>query len=248
VLFWVIAAAMLAACLAFLLVPLFRKPAHVEGRLGHEVAIYRDQLAEIGREVERGTISAADAKAAELEVSRRLLAADRARDQVFEPVRQSSSSLRLAASITILLPAATIGLYLALGAPQSPDLGLQPQAASLASLPEHQDTDLGQAVERLAARLQANPGDLDGWVLLARSKVVIGRFGDAAEAYEAALGLADDADAHGRLAQGKRRLDGRSALGGDLAQLFLDRHRGGGAGGWLLVLRLLLFFVFLLGQ
>jgi cytochrome c-type biogenesis protein CcmH len=40
------------------------------------------------------------------------------------------------------------------------------------------------AMEKLASRLKEHPEDLDGWLMLARSYTVIGRYAEAADAYE----------------------------------------------------------------
>lgn len=72
-------------------------------------------------------------------------------------------------------------------------------------------------VARLAARLEKNPDDADGWVMLGRSYVAFGRNGEAVQAYRKALALrpddagilADTADALGTSLGGK--LDGEPA-------------------------------------
>jgi cytochrome c-type biogenesis protein CcmH len=70
-------------------------------------------------------------------------------------------------------------------------------------------------VSRLAARLKENPEDPEGWMMLGRSYAVLGRFGEASEAYAKAAArtpgdaqlLADYADAlamaQGRTLQGE---------------------------------------------
>ncbi len=54
-------------------------------------------------------------------------------------------------------------------------------------------------VTRLAARLKDEPTDVDGWLQLIRSYVVLGRGEDAAEAARAALAGVEDANARGRV-------------------------------------------------
>ena len=57
----------------------------------------------------------------------------------------------------------------------------------------HGDADVAQMEEllgRLEQRLAANPEDLEGWVMLARSSIAIGQFGRAADAYGRANELA----------------------------------------------------------
>jgi len=195
-LFWIIATAFLLVCLAVLLAPLFRKQPAMEDRSEHEIAVYRDQLAEIGREVDVGLISGTEAEAAAAEVSRRLLLADRQRRHGPGPAGRLRDRARgaplLAVALSAMLAATTVGLYLHLGSPGAWDVARTASAAREAISAEHQSVDMGAAVQRLAARLEADPDDLDGWILLARSYTAISRFGEAAEAYRAALDLAPE--------------------------------------------------------
>ncbi|MBF6907378.1 tetratricopeptide repeat protein, partial [Acinetobacter baumannii] len=52
--------------------------------------------------------------------------------------------------------------------------------------------DVSTLVERLAARMRANPADADGWYMLARTYTAIGRYQDAVLAYERLLVLVPD--------------------------------------------------------
>jgi cytochrome c-type biogenesis protein CcmH len=70
---WIIFALMTAAAILAVLWPLGRKGA--AGRGGNDLEVYQDQLEEIGRDRSAGLIGQAEAEAARVEVSRRLLAA-----------------------------------------------------------------------------------------------------------------------------------------------------------------------------
>ena len=76
----------------------------------------------------------------------------------------------------VLITALASGLYFRLG---SPDI---PSGAA-------QAPDIGQMVASLAERLQREPGDIDGWVMLGRSYMTLGNYQGAATAYENALAL-----------------------------------------------------------
>jgi cytochrome c-type biogenesis protein CcmH len=76
----------------------------------------------------------------------------------------------------VLIMTLVSGLYYELG---SPDL---PSGAA-------QAPDIGQMVASLAERLQREPGDIDGWVMLGRSYMTLGNYQGAATAYENALAL-----------------------------------------------------------
>jgi len=91
---WFVFALMTAAAIFAVLWPLGRHGRPQED--GSEAVVYKDQLAEIDRDVAAGLIGSSEAEAARVEISRRLLAAaDNRRD----PPLASSVSLRRSAAI-----------------------------------------------------------------------------------------------------------------------------------------------------
>ena len=160
-------------------------------RAEFDLSVYRDQLAEVDRDRERGLLDTEQAAAARIEVERRMLAT--AGDRTPEPPapRQRWSRPAAAVLVAVLVPAAAFGLYLVLGAPAVPDRPWAERetpgqtAAGIATMET--------AVARLAERLQADPNDADGWILLGRSYVTMERYPEAAEAFRRALAL-NDAD------------------------------------------------------
>ena len=77
---WFVFALMTVAAIFAVLWPLSRGSAAPAG--GSEAAVYRDQLAEIDRDVAAGLIGPSEAEAARVEISRRLLAAADGRDDL----------------------------------------------------------------------------------------------------------------------------------------------------------------------
>lgn len=190
--FWIAAAVMtLAAALAVLL-PLARKPAAeqpADDAPAHDAAIYRDQLAEIDSDEKRGLVGAGEAEAARIEISRRLL---KANEQKSAPGGVGSLWGRRTAALAgaIFVPVLTFGLYLYLGSPEMPD---QPRSARLDRPVDQQDIDT--LIAKVEAHLAANPEEGEGWTVLARVYMRVGRFGEAAEAYANAIRiLGEDAD------------------------------------------------------
>ena len=106
---WFVFALMTVAAIFAVLWPLSRGASAPAG--GSEAAVYRDQLAEIDRDVAAGLIGVSEAEAARVEIGRRLLAAaDGERDL---PAR-SNLGLRRASAIVALvgLPIAAVTFYL----------------------------------------------------------------------------------------------------------------------------------------
>ena len=118
---WFVFALMTVAAIFAVLWPLSRGTAPQAG--GSEAAVYRDQLAEIDRDVAAGLIGVSEAEAARVEIGRRLLAAaDGERDL---PAR-SNLGLRRASAVVALvgLPIAAVTFYLSLGSPRLGDFPL----------------------------------------------------------------------------------------------------------------------------
>ena len=112
---WFVFALMTAAAIFAVLWPLGRGGRPQSD--GSEAAVYKDQLAEIDRDVAAGLIGSSEAEAARVEISRRLLAAA---DGQREPPAASNLRLRRAAAVIALvgLPIVAVALYLPLGSPQ----------------------------------------------------------------------------------------------------------------------------------
>jgi cytochrome c-type biogenesis protein CcmH len=177
---WVIFAAMTAAAILAVLWPLARKSRAV--RAGNDVVVYRDQLAEIDRDRGAGLIGEAEAEAARVEVSRRLLTAANAQT----PPQQQPLWHRRAAAVTalIVLSVIPIGLYAALG---SPDIPGQP-AFDRTALPRDHESIMS-LVAKVEEHLARNPNDGAGWEVIAPVYLRMGRYDDAVNAWRQALAL-----------------------------------------------------------
>src|ERR1700761_4405946 len=114
---WLVFALMTAAAIFAVLWPLSRRGG-TSG--GSDIAVYRDQLEEIGRDRGAGLIGEAEAEAARVEVSRRLLAAadDHTRTDAPASVSQPLRRRRVAAvAVLLVLALVPLGLYVMLGSP-----------------------------------------------------------------------------------------------------------------------------------
>jgi cytochrome c-type biogenesis protein CcmH len=181
---WFVFALMTVAAIFAVLWPLGRGAASKAG--GNEAVVYRDQLAEIDRDVAAGQIGASEAEAARVEIGRRLLAAaDNARDL---PV-QSNPGLRRSSAVLALvgLPVAAVALYLALGSPKLGDFPLSSRTRT---------ADASQPLENLVAQVEAhlekNPTDGRGWNVLAPVLARLGRYDDAIRAFRNSIAYNGD--------------------------------------------------------
>ena len=156
--------------------------------------VYREQLAELEREYAQGTLSAQSYQQSRDELTRRLLEdvqTPRA-TSVAVPVTAPSRWVRTTlTSFVVLIPVVTLLAYGVLGQPA----GLDP--AALAQSEPHEAVDpkkMAEMVEKLERRLQEDPNQLQGWVMLGRVRRAMGQFEAAGQAYAKALALSSDDD------------------------------------------------------
>jgi len=212
--FWSIAALLVAVTLAVLLLPLFsarRKTAAPDADAA-ALAVYRDQKRALDAELADGVISAEEHEAAVAELSRRLGEDVGAPGEHVPRASPRKRTWVFAVALLVLIPSAALILYALLGKPEAITSSAGGRDAHNAS-----DQQILAMVDSLAQRLKTRPDDADGWVLLARSYQALGRYADAADAYGHAETLvphnaellADYADALA-MAQG-RKLSGKPA-------------------------------------
>ncbi|MCL2523989.1 MAG: c-type cytochrome biogenesis protein CcmI [Betaproteobacteria bacterium] len=161
---------------AVLILPLwFGRRAAVEGdRQAANLAIFRDQLADLEREHQEGILAEVDFAQARQELQRRLL--DEAAPAEAAPAT-AVPSRKTAIALGLLLPLGALLGYLLLGTPAA----LDPARTTPAQGGMTQEQVDGM-VARLAERMQSHPDDVQGWLLLARSYEALGRRDDAAKA------------------------------------------------------------------
>jgi len=181
---WFVFALMTAVAVFAVLWPLSRN-----GRLpndGSETAVYKDQLAEIDRDVAAGLIGGSEAAAARVEISRRLLAAvDHQRDP---PIASNVRLRRCAAIIALVgLPILSVAFYLPLGSPRLGDFPLAQRSRA---------PDANQPLDNLVAQveqhLEKNPTDGRGWSVLAPVLARLGRYDEAVRAYHNSITYGGD--------------------------------------------------------
>ncbi|HZT26063.1 MAG TPA: c-type cytochrome biogenesis protein CcmI [Pseudolabrys sp.] len=183
---WLVFALMTAAAIFAVLWPLARRSGVHAG--GSDLAVYRDQLDEVTRDRASGLIGAAEAEAAKIEISRRLIAAADATDN--KPPESGDSLLRrrfTAVAALVLVPIGAVALYLALGSPQLPGEPLQARLNAI-----HNDRSIASLVAQVEQHLAKNPGDARGYEVLAPVYLQLGRFQDAINARRKILALAGE--------------------------------------------------------
>ncbi|MGH1369326.1 MAG: c-type cytochrome biogenesis protein CcmI [Maritimibacter sp.] len=213
--FWILAA--LAA--VFIIIALgfaLWSPARAtsEATADYDMRIYRDQLAELERDLARGVIAQDEAERSRVEISRRLLEADRAAQKA-----TGGTPAPFAANLTIigLLAALLLGggyaTYAHYGAPGYWDMPLQGRKDAARSLRESRpsqaeteegfpawsapspgtDPEYAQLVDRLRLAVSKRPDDPEGLTLLASHEAALGNFRGAYSAQSKLIEVKGDA-------------------------------------------------------
>lgn len=208
--FWVICAVLLASALAFVLVPLVRNRGTAVGvsRDAVNVSVYRDQLRELETDLALGTITQERHDEARREIERRLLE-DTAHTAA--TTARSGGSRRTAGVVALAIPVLAIGVYFTVGTPQL----LDPRLLAAGQSPHTIDAQQIEAmVTKLAARLETEPGDARGWMMLGRSYQALDRFKEASAAYARAVAIVpNDAQLLADYADALAMAQGRTLLG-----------------------------------
>lgn len=183
IIFALLAFALIAGILLFVLLSMLRRQntgtASSIDRVN--INIYRDQLRELDNDLAAGTIAPGQHAEARSELERRLLD-DTAGTDAGTAVQAPRTGIRTAAALALIIPLAVIGLYLAVGTPQS--LAPQQRGDATQNITAEQ---VEQMVAKLAARMKNSPDDPEGWIMLGRSYAVLERFDEAAAAYAEAV-------------------------------------------------------------
>jgi len=143
------------------------------------LAHYRAQLAEVAEDESRGIIDPESARAARLEVERRILkVADRA-----ERTASGKEDHRLVAGVALLLVAGSFVLYWVLG---RPDLPAKPGfvVSAMDQPVQEGGPTYREAIDQVKSHLEDNPRDVEGWRVLAASSRSARDFSAAANAFE----------------------------------------------------------------
>ena len=208
-LFWIIGLVIAALGAVPVILTLLR----AEGGAAAEsdMALYRDQMAEIDRDLARGVLTEDEAERTRAEVGRRLLEADKRGPRA---VSQAPKLVRLTAVAVVVLAvgAGGVALYVMQGAPGYPDLPLvariadadarranrptqaEAEARAAASLPNPSapSPDFAALMDRLRQAVKDRPNDAQGLALLAQNELRLGRYKAARTAQEQLIALQGD--------------------------------------------------------
>lgn len=199
--FWIFASAMTLIAVLVLAHAVWRGHQAVGSRTAR-LAVYRDRVAELDDELAAGKIDDVQYADARRELE------DAAVDDIdaaqsLAPDDGTRPPIGVLVVIVLAVPVIAFSLYRTLGTP-----GPAPAPA------------LPALVAELDARLAESPDDLQGWMLLGRSRIVLGDYAGAVDAWRAAQHLApDDPTVLANLGEALVLTD-EAQLSGDAAWMF----------------------------
>ena len=180
--FLIIAVLMTAAALAFIFPTLLGKQKTSNSQMQRDqvnLAVLRDQLRELDRDLASGTIDTNAYDSARRELEQRVAEDVKPNLSVHEP-SSGGSAQAIAVGVAVMLGAA--GLYAYLGKPA----GLDPVQVTATNETSRKidPKDANAAIEQLAQLLKTQPENTEGWTMLARSLNAMHRYADASRAYK----------------------------------------------------------------
>ncbi len=217
--FWILSALLALVISATLLIGLTRGSREAMTGAESDMSVYRDQLEEVDRDLARGVLSEEEAETVRIEVSRRLLDADK-RLAASQGAKDGGQGIAMVL-VPVVLLFGSAALYTWIGAPGYRDMPMEPRLAAIAeananrpsqdeaenvaapSLPQPDDIDpeFLNLMEQLRTALAERPDDIPGLILLARNEARLGNFTAARKAQERLIATKGDRAAPSDLAR-----------------------------------------------
>lgn len=180
--FWLIAALLTLAATLVVLLPLTRRKQAFLPAEKNDLEVYRDQLREVEADAARGMIDPQSAEQARIEISRRILNAEKSARKAAEAAGKTTPGRLLAFLAVLAVPLVAWGVYPLFGKPDMPSM---PLAERLSASADRGSVDA--LVARAEAHLAQNPDDVRGWDVLAPIYLRLGRAADAVNAYRSSI-------------------------------------------------------------
>lgn len=189
--FWVVAGIFIVAALLFVIPALLRNNNKDQDKIEREAAnisIYRDQIAELDQDLRNDILSKEQYESSKQELQKRMLQDLSTSGETASTPRASRHGIAATVIVVLAVPLTAVYLYTIIGDSR----GLLPQSQLTNATHFQSDNAGGEApghaeiqsiIDNLAARLKDNPEDIEGWVMLARTYAIMGRFEDASATY-----------------------------------------------------------------
>ena len=200
---------------AIFVLPLVRSRKDIADRREYDLQVYRQQLADVDGDIERGAMSEEEAHSVRLEIERRMLKAARSKSEA-KPV---SKQRHLTALIVLIaVPTLSIAIYQYQGRPDLPGEPFASRAPS--NGPDR--AKIVALLGRVEQRLKEHPNDKRGWQLLGQGYLSLGDTTKAAETFKKAVKIfPNDVDFKSALAEALV-MDSDGVIGPESLRLFKE--------------------------
>lgn len=188
--FWIISGIFIVTALLFIIPTLLRNRDVQQETVEHDavnITVYRDQLAELDNDLENDILTREQYNKSRQELQQRMLLDVPEREKMIIKKNKKIHNIALSTVIGLTLPLAAVFLYLVIGDTR----GLLPQAqlANATQMnrggeasPSGHD-NFSSVLDNLIARLNNNPEDIEGWIMLGRTYAIMERYTEASNTY-----------------------------------------------------------------
>lgn len=180
---WISAAILTVLSLLALLVPILKqsRTEDTPARGDFDLTVYKDQLTEIDKDMERGVLSDDQATAARTEIERRMLAiAEEADVQITNaPIPKWMLAL-----IVVVIPAGAFALYSGLGEPNIKDHPFASREQPNTGDANVRIAQIEKMIDAIKLKIEEEPNNPNNWARLAQARQMIGNTQGSIKAYE----------------------------------------------------------------
>lgn len=188
--FWIVSGFFIVAALLFIIPTLLRQRNIQQENMEHDAinaSVYRDQLAELTRDLENDILTQDQYERSKQELQQRMLQDIPDGEKMAIKESKKMHNIALSTVITLTFPLAAVLLYLLIGDTR----GLLPQA-QLANATQMKrgggespagHDNFSSVLENLIARLNNDPEDIEGWIMLGRTYAIMERYNEASNTY-----------------------------------------------------------------
>jgi len=181
---WISTAVLTVLALAALLLPmsLGKRKDVSPARADFDLTVYKDQLTEIDKDMERGVLSEDQATAARTEIERRMLAVAGEGD---EEIKNTPVPQWLMLTILVTVPVGAFAMYFGLGQPSMQDRPFAERAATpqMADV-ETRKAQIAKMIEAIKGRIKQEPDNPQHWAMLGQATQMAGMHAQSVQAYE----------------------------------------------------------------
>ncbi|PCI38599.1 MAG: c-type cytochrome biogenesis protein CcmI [Rhodospirillaceae bacterium] len=185
---WISAGILTVLSLLSLLAPMLKQSKAVvaPARGDFDLTVYKDQLVEIDKDLERGVLSADQATSARTEIERRMLAIATEADVV---LKNTPLPKWMVMMIVVMIPAGAFAMYMSLGEPTIKDYPIATREQPKDGDVNTRIAQLQKMIDNIKTQIEEDPTNPNNWARLAQARQMIGNSQGSILAYKKLVSL-----------------------------------------------------------